>query len=63
MDDFDEADLDGDGEFDAIDMMILEDGEQEKKSSGGVSSGCCIVLLAIGATCGSGYWVVSNLLT
>jgi hypothetical protein len=27
MDDFeDPADLDGDGEFDAIDMMILEDG-------------------------------------
>ncbi len=24
MDDFDEADLDGDGEFNAIDLMILE---------------------------------------
>jgi hypothetical protein len=59
----DPADLDGDGEFDAIDMMILEDGEQEKKSSGGGGSGCCIVLLVFGASCGSGYWVVSNLLT
>jgi len=28
MEDFDDpADLDGDGEFDAIDIMILEDGE------------------------------------
>jgi hypothetical protein len=35
MDDFeDPADLDGDGEFDAIDMMILEDGEQENQGSG-----------------------------
>jgi len=63
MDDFDHADLDGDGEFDAIDMMILEGGEQEKKSSGGGNSGCCVVLLGIGASCVSGYWVVSNLLT
>ncbi len=60
MDDFDEADLDGDGEFDAIDMLILEDGEQEKKSSGGGSSGCCMVLLAVGGSVSVGWWVVGN---
>lgn len=30
MDDFDPADLDGEGEFDAIDMMFLEDRDQGK---------------------------------
>ena len=62
MDDFDEADLDGDGEFDAIDLMNLEDGEQEEKSSGGGSSACCTVLLAIGASISAGWWVVENYL-
>ena len=48
MDDFDNADLDGDDEFDAIDMMILEDGEQKKTSpGGGGNAGCCVVLLFI----------------
>ncbi len=63
MDDFDEADLDGDGEFDGIDISFLEDGEQEKKSSGGGSSGCCVVLLAIGGSVSAGWWVVGNYMT
>lgn len=62
MDDFDEADLDGDGEFDAIDMMILEDGEQEKQGSGKGSSGCCVVLFAIGGSISAGWWLVGNYL-
>ena len=55
MDDFDHADLDGDGEFDAIDMMILEDGEQKKTTPGGGNAGCCVVLLFLGSTLGAGW--------
>ncbi len=62
MDDFDEADLDGDGEFDAIDMMIIEDGEQEKKKPGKGNAGCCVALLAIGSSGSAGWWVVDNFL-
>ena len=54
MDDFDHADLDGDGEFDVIDLMILEDGEQKNKITGG-GTGCCVVLLFIGSTVGAGW--------
>ncbi len=61
MDDFDDpADLDGDGEFDGIDIAFLEDEEQGNKSSGGGSSGCCVVLLAIGGSVSAGWWCVSN---
>lgn len=55
MEDHDPADLDGDGEFDAIDMKILEDGEQKKKPPGGGNAGCCVVLLFIGSTIGAGW--------
>lgn len=43
MDDFDDADLDGDGEFDAIDMMILGEEETEPNKTG--KTGCVIPLL------------------
>ncbi len=33
MIDFDPADLDGDGEFDAIDTMVLEDDEESNQSA------------------------------
>ena len=49
MEDFDRADLDGDGEFDAIDIMILEEGEQGNENSSGGKSGCCVLLL-VGAS-------------
>ena len=62
MDDFDPADLDGDGEFDAIDMEILENGEQEKQGPGKGETGCSVVLLAIGSSVGVGWWLVGNYL-
>ncbi len=58
----DPADLDGDGEFDAIDMMILHDVDEDMQSSSGGSIGCCVVLLGIGASIGSGWWVSSHFL-
>ena len=63
MDDFDHADLDGDGEFDAIDMEILEDGE---KSGGppGSGSGCMVLLVfAASLVVGGGYGILEFLLT
>ena len=42
MRDDDPADLDGDGEFDAIDMMMLEEGGNEGKRN---NCGCSIFLL------------------
>ena len=51
MDDYDPADLDGDGEFDGIDIAFLEneDGGESKQPASG-NSGCCIVLLTIGSS-------------
>ena len=49
MNKFDPADLDGDGEFDAIDIAILEEEEGEKKQTPKNSNnGCCFSLTAIG---------------
>ena len=55
MDDFDHADLDVNGEFDAIDMMILEEDEQKKKILQGDNTGCCLVLLLIGSSVNAGW--------
>ncbi|KGO33738.1 hypothetical protein JT06_12330 [Desulfobulbus sp. Tol-SR] len=42
MRDDDPADLDGDGEFDAIDMVILEESERSVKKN---NSGCGVFLV------------------
>ena len=46
MDDIAHADLDDDGEFDAIDISIMENEEPSNQSSGGKNAGCCVMLLA-----------------
>ncbi len=57
MDDFDHADLDGDGEFDAIDISIMEDEASDgKKPSVNGKSGCCVIFLVIGASVSAGWW-------
>ena len=60
MEDYDPADLDGDGEFDGIDIAFLEDEDSKKKPDNG-KSGCCVVLLAIGSSGGIGWWIGQNL--
>ena len=61
MDDFDDpADLDGDGEFDAIDMMILEGEDNGEKKPANGKSGCCVMLFFIGGSVGTGLWGLSN---
>lgn len=62
MNDFDPADLDGDGEFDAIDISILEneDGGGSKQPASG-NSGCCVFFLAIGSSVGIGIGLVHYL--
>ena len=44
----DPADLDGDGEFDAIDVVILEEGKNPRQPPN-KSTGCCWVIMVIGA--------------
>lgn len=63
MDNFeDPADLDGDGEFDGIDIEILKDGEEEEKQrSGKGNPGYCLVLLAGGSSISTGWWMVTFL--
>jgi hypothetical protein len=58
MQDDDPADLDGDGEFDAIDLMILEEGE--KKSECG-NNGCCVAFLTFGASIMAISWGLSKI--
>jgi hypothetical protein len=45
MRDDDPADLDGDGEFDAIDMMIMEDDKTESDGKTGCSGGLLLLIL------------------
>ena len=56
MDDYDPADLDGDGEFDAIDISIMEDEVGDEKK------GCCVTLILIGSSIGTGFWWVDRFL-
>ena len=43
----DPGDLDGDGEFDAIDIAIMEDGVDNEARKG--NSGCCVMLFLLGS--------------
>ena len=46
MDDFDKADLDGDGEFDGIDIAILDEEENNlPRQSSKQDTGCCLPFL------------------
>lgn len=44
----DQADLDGDGEFDALDISIMEKGNDNGGRKSG--SGCCVILCLLGST-------------
>ena len=58
MDDHDPADLDGDGEFDAIDMMTLEgdEGAQDQKQA----SGCVVGFVLLTASTTFSLWAISR---
>ena len=60
MDDFDGPDFDGDGDFDAIDIAILEDEEGGKPKG---NSGCCVIFLAIGSSLAGAMWGISYFIT
>lgn len=55
----DPADLDGDGEFDGIDIVLLEEEEREKsKDSNKQNTGCCFPFLIIGTSVtGAAYFI------
>lgn len=55
----DPADIDGDGEFDALDISIIEKGNDNGGRESG--SGCCVMLCLLGSTLVAGL-VVGNYL-
>jgi hypothetical protein len=63
MDNNDPADLDGDGNFDALDISIMEEerGARRPINNNG-SSGCCVFWLVLGSVAGSGWWCVGHYL-
>jgi hypothetical protein len=61
MNNHDPVDLDGDGEFDAIDIVILEEGKGNAPPSNR-STGCCWVVMAIGATFAGTAFTISKLM-
>jgi len=56
----DPGDLDGDGKFDAIDIAIMENGEDNVASKG--NAGCCVMLFLLGSIFAAGL-VVGDYLT
>lgn len=57
----DPADLDGDGEFDAIDIVILEEGNNSNQPQNR-NTGCCIFVLLTGATFAGTAYTISQLI-
>ncbi len=58
----DPADIDSDGEFDAIDIAILEE-EKGVKQPQNRNVGCCLVLMVTGATFAGAVFAISHLIT
>ncbi len=56
LDEGEPADLDGDGEFDAIDIMFLEEGEKEGEGRHTGSTGCCVPLIIMVTFAGRCVW-------
>jgi len=54
----DPGDLDGDGKFNAIDIAIMEKGEDNARNGNG---GCCVVLFFLGSLFAAGLVVVDYL--
>ncbi len=58
----DPADIDSDGEFDAIDIAILEE-EKDVKQPQNRNAGCCLALMVTGATFAGAVIALSHLIT
>jgi hypothetical protein len=55
--------LDGDGEFDAIDIAILEEGNSASTQSKNRNTGCCLSIALTGATFAGVAYTISQLIT
>jgi hypothetical protein len=58
MNHHDPADLDGDGEFDAIDIAILEDGQSTNRKTG-----CCWAVMVTSAAFAGAVFTISKLMS
>jgi hypothetical protein len=57
----DPADIDGDGEFDAIDIVILEEGKVSNPRQQNRNTGCCLTVI-IGVTVAGAAFTISKLI-
>jgi len=60
--DDDPLDFDGDGKFTEIDMAILDEEERQRRYKGHKNSGCCIAVLAIGASALLSIWGITRII-
>jgi len=58
----DPADLDGDGESDAIDIAILEENKDVKQPQHR-NTGCCLAFMLTSATFARAVFIISHLVT
>ena len=58
----DSADLDGDGEFNAIDITILEEGES-KTSAQNKNTGCCLPFLIVGSSITGAAFIINKIIS
>ena len=59
----DPADLDGDGEFDAIDIVILEEGQDSSPPPTNRKTGCCWAVMVTGAAFSGAAFTISKLMS
>jgi hypothetical protein len=62
MNQHDPADLDDDGEFDAIDIVILEEG-QDSAPPPNRKTGCCWAVIVTGAAFAGAAFTISKLMS
>ena len=58
----DQADLDGDGKFDGVDISIMEEDRGTRRPSNNSGGGCCVLLLVLGSVLGAGWLSFTNYL-
>jgi len=59
----DPADLDGDGEFDGIDIAILDEGENNSsRQPKNQNTGCCLPFLIVGSSLAGAGIIITKIL-
>lgn len=59
----DPADFDGDGNFDGVDISIIDEDRPSKRPSNNGGGGCGVMLFVLGSAIGVGWYGVCRYLT